>query len=96
MSQTKDQAIADINKYITDWGSTGATLSDWYVGITAYPRTRLFTDHGVQEKGGTWIYCQTINSATARAVEKHFLDAGSQGGGGGGDHTSVYVYAYKT
>ena len=92
MSKTKDQAIQEINSHIKN---NGAILSNWYVGIAADPRDRLFNDHGVQEKGGTWIFCPTTSSTVARAVEKAFLDAGAQGGGGGGDDKSVYVYAYK-
>ncbi len=94
MSKTKDQAIQEINDYITRYGA-GTTLRNWYVGITANPEHRLFTEHGVDKEKGVWIYRPTVSAATARAVEKAFLNAGAQGGGGGGDDTSVYVYAYK-
>ena len=91
MSKTKAQAIQEINKYINE---RGADLSDWYVGITANPEHRLFTEHGVDKEKDPWIYCPTTSSTVARAVEKHFLDEGAQGGGGGGDKKSIYVYAF--
>jgi hypothetical protein len=68
--------------------------SDWYVGIAADPRDRLFNDHNVDEQNGFWIYEQATSASVARQVEKAYLDTGHDGGGGGGDEESTYVYAY--
>ncbi len=68
--------------------------SDWYVGIATDPRARLFTDHTVDEKNGTWIYEQATSDSVARDVEQAYLDTGHDGGAGGGDSSTVYVYAY--
>lgn len=90
MASTSEQIINDINAYIRN---VGGTISSWYVGVASSARTRLFDDHGVDEKNGNWIYRQATSEAVARAVEKAYLDAGCDGGTGGGDSTT-YVYAY--
>ena len=93
MASTKDQVIADIDVYVAN---NGANLQQWYVGISAMPRNRLFNDHSVQENGDAWIYREATSSTVAREVETYFVDVkGAQGGGGGGDHNSRSVYAYK-
>ena len=90
MAQTKQEIINDITQYFM-----GTTYSGCYVGITSDVESRLFRDHRVSREHGRWIY-RTANSHTvAREVEKHFLNAGMDGGTGGGDRTSTTVYAYK-
>ena len=49
MTKIKAEIIEDIKVYIQNWGGK---YPDWYVGITSDPRQRLFSDHGVREKGG--------------------------------------------
>jgi hypothetical protein len=94
----KDEAamskiLDDILNYIRQ---NGGDFSQWYCGVAADPKDRLFTGHGVQEKGGLWIYSGDLGSDdAARRVEQHFLDLGCKGGPGGGDQDSRYVYAYK-
>jgi len=74
----------------------GGNWYDWYVGIAADPRGRLFSDHNVTEQGGVWIHSgDTANHSIARQVEQHFLSQGCDGGSGGGSHMTTYVYAYK-
>lgn len=93
MSQTKEQIIIDINRYIL---KDGSDFRNWYVGISASPRERLFNGHGVQEDSDAWIYHEAPSSLIARDVEDYFINvAGTQGGGGGGDVSSRSVYAYK-
>src|SRR3989338_246691 len=86
----RDQIIRDFTAYMD-----GEPYSDWYVGITSDLRKRLFNDHNVSESNGVWIHRDAESEATARAVEKHFLDLDADGGGGGGDGSSRYVYAYR-
>ncbi len=69
--------------------------SSWYVGISESPRKRLFTDHNVDEKNGSWIYNTASNSMIAREIENHFHDLGCDGGPGGGDEDAKAIYAYK-
>ena len=92
MASDKATAISDIKAYVAN---NGGNYSQWYVGIAADPRERLFNDHAVKEKGDAWIYRQCTTSDVARSVEKHFLAQGMKGGSGGGDENSDYVYAYK-
>jgi hypothetical protein len=73
----------------------GGPYSQWYIGIAAAPRQRLFNDHCVTENGGAWIYRECSTSSAAREIEEYFIQLGMQGGPGGGDATTKYVYAYK-
>jgi hypothetical protein len=73
----------------------GGSYSQWYVGVTADPEQRLFSDHNVDKENGAWIYRQCESSTEARDIEKRLLALGFDGGTGGGDFTAYYVYAYK-
>jgi hypothetical protein len=83
------QAISEHVSYV------GGTYPGWYVGVTADPKDRLFSQHNVQQKEDAWIFHQALSSDAARRVEQHFLDRGMDGGPGGGDGSSSYVYCYK-
>ena len=93
MAKSRQTIIAEIAAHVAD---RGGTYPDWYVGITEDPRRRLFTEHNVDEAGGHWIYRECDSAQSARAIEKHFLNLGMQGGPGGGDNDAVYVYVYRT
>lgn len=73
----------------------GGGYSNWYCGIASEPRQRLFVDHNVDEKNGSWIYKDAGSENAARQIEQHFLNKGCKGSGGGGDYTTHYVYAYR-
>lgn len=92
MACDKKTAISDIKSHVAN---SGGSYSHWYVGIAADAKGRLFNDHAVKERSDAWIYRQCTRSDVARAVEKHFLAQGMQGGSGGGYDESDYVYAYK-
>ena len=93
MSQTKEQIVGDIDRYIKN---NGYNFRNWYVGIAASPRARLFNDHSVQEYSDVWIYREAVSSLSARGIEDYFIKvAGTRGGTGGGDAKSRFVYAYK-
>jgi len=92
MASDKATAISEIEAYLAN---NGGSYSQWYVGIAADPRERLFSSHAVKEKGDAWIYHRCTSSGVARLVEKCFLALGMKGGSGGGDDNSEYVYAYK-
>ena len=83
------QAIADyVQKH-------GGSYGQWYCGIAADARKRLFNDHNVDEARDAWIYDTCASSDEARAVEDHFVAKGMRGGPGGGDSATKAVYAYK-
>lgn len=64
--------------------------SNWYVGITADPRTR----HGAHGAPNLWRHWQAESHHEAREIERHFLDRGMNGGPGGGRYPR-YIYVYK-
>ncbi len=86
------QVISKIEQYMA---IKGGHYADWYVGIAADPRQRLFSDHNVREIGDWWIYEDCGNDTAARQVEDYFLNKGCDGGPGGGDHATRYAYAYR-
>lgn len=83
MGYPKEQSIIDINRYIME---NGSDFRNWYVGIAADPRARLFNDHKVQEHSAPWIFHKAQSSLIARGIEDYFINVkNTQGGGGGGD-----------
>lgn len=93
MASTKVEIVNDIKAHIRACGAR--YWSEWYAGIAADARQRLFSDHNVLEQGGAWIYRQAINEQTARDAEAELLELGCKGGPGGGDGSTDRVYAYK-
>ena len=89
---TKAQIIREVKEHVQ---KCGGSYLEWYCGVAADPRGRLFNDHNVSEKDGSWIYRACANSDEAREIEEHFLDAGMKGGSGGGGDDTTAVYAYK-
>lgn len=92
MAKSKEEIIEDIEDHIAN---RGGDLDEWYVGIAAKPRERLFDDHSVDEDNGFWIHRRASSDSVAREIEQYFLDQGAQGGTGGGDEDTTAVYAYK-
>ena len=69
------------------------TNEQWYVGIASDVEARLFSDHNVY-RNEPWATSEADTEEIARSVEKHFLDAGCDGGPGGGDSGTKIVYVY--
>jgi hypothetical protein len=93
MAKSKQAIKQEIRDHIK---SRGGSYSDWYVGIAADPRERLFNDHKVDEENGHWIYRACESSVVAREIEEYFVNSlGTDGGSGGGDQSTRSVYAYK-
>ena len=92
MASEAQTLIAEITAYV---GNNGGSYPQWYFGIAAKPRERLFSGHAVRERGDAWIYRSCTHSDAARAIEKYFLAQGMKGGPGGGDDDSACVYAYR-
>ena len=76
-------------------GRFGGYYSDWYAGIAADAKDRLFNGHGVSETGGAWIFHDCGTDTLSRRVEDHFLNLGCKGGPGGGDASTRFFYAYR-
>ena len=62
------------------WGKYG-----WYAGITNDPERRLFEEHKVDEKRGSWIHLRASSESAAREIEDSLHGKGYRGEGGGGD-----------
>ena len=92
MAKNKEEIIKDIEGYIAN---RAGDIYEWYVGIAAKPKERLFDDHSVDEHNGAWIWRRASSDSVARDIEQHFLDKGAQGGPGGGDEDTTAVYAYE-
>jgi len=73
----------------------GYAYSEWYSGIAADWKERLFDDHQVPREGHAYIARQCYNDEDVRVVETALLKLGCAGDTGGGDETTVYVYAYR-
>jgi len=86
-----------INEIRAHADSEGSGYRNWYCGIAADPKQRLFNDHSVP-KGkdeAWWITRNAGSEQAARDTEEHLISLGFDGGGGGGDYTTKHVYAYK-
>ena len=92
MNAEEIKIIQEIKDYVR---KCGGSSSSWYIGIAEDPENRLFNEHNVSKGNGNWIYQPTSSSATARGIERYFLDLGMDGGSGGGDYLSKTVYSYK-
>jgi len=91
--KTKQEIANEIQNYILN---KGGSYSQWYVGIAAKPRARLFEDHNVDENNNLSIFRECSGSVEARELEKYFIDnLGTSGGDGGGSYNTKYIYAYK-
>ena len=94
MAKPYQQIVDEISAYID---ARGGEYQSWYVGIVRAPRSRLFDDHAVHEKGDPWIYRAAESRDEANRVEAYFVNVRkTQGGPGGGDEESKTVYAYLT
>lgn len=92
MNARQQQTIATFQNYMAGHSTR---YNEWYVGVAADPKARLFNDHAVRERSDAWIFETCPSSREAREIEQHFITQGVQGGPGGGDSTTRSVYAYK-
>jgi hypothetical protein len=92
MAVNLNQVVSEILDYVR---KNGGAYSQWYAGIAATPKKRLFDDHRVLENG-IWIHSADCGgSEAAREVEKYLLSIGFDGGDGGGSYDTRFIYAYK-
>lgn len=88
-----DEIKRKIENYRREYGKTSAKRL--YIGITNDVDRRLFGFHRVPRRDYWWIYLPADDAETARRVEKHFIEAGMQGGTGGGNGNTNIVYCYE-
>jgi hypothetical protein len=83
-----------MNEVVVHMGKYGGKFKDWYVGVAADPKIRLFIDHGVKESGDAWICRQCASNVAAREIERYFIKRGCKGGPVGEEKTTMFFYAY--
>lgn len=88
----RSEIIADLETHVAKFGGT---YSDWYVGITANPKQRLFTEHRLRSSGDAWITRRAVDDLQAAEVQEYFKTVRKTQGGSKGTLQDVYVYAYK-
>ena len=88
-----DEIKRKIENYRREYGKSVAKRL--YIGITNDVERRLFGFHRVPRRNYWWIYLPADDDETARRVERHFIEAGMQGGAGGGNENSKIVYCYE-
>jgi hypothetical protein len=73
----------------------GEAYTEWVVGVDKKPRARLFTNHGVQKAGDSWILMHAESSAVARKVHAYLVKRiGLIGEAPPKDLAADFVYAY--
>ncbi len=83
--------ISDFESFIEYHGKN---YSEFYVGIASNPIDRLENGHNVIGSTPFFYSVEPLHTDMVRAIEKYFLDKGTQGGSGGGDNDTQYVYIY--
>ena len=84
---TKEGIIRDISNYMC------GEFSAWCIGISDNPDKSLFEEHNASEK--KWICMQADDFATAREIEKYFLESGCEGVPVEGNEAYNCIYAFK-
>ncbi len=86
--QAYDETVAYINE-------NGGVYSEWYCGIAADYKARLFTDHQIPDRSYEWWTARKcVSHIAARKAEDALHELGCDGAPGGGDENTIWVYAY--
>jgi len=83
-----------MNEVRIHMGKYGGKFQDWYAGVAANAKEKLFNDHGVKETGDAWICRQCVNDVTARQIERYFMKKGCKGGPVDEEESTRFFYAY--
>ena len=90
------KSVQSATEYLTEYiQEHEKDYKKWYVGVAEKARKRLFEEHKVLEKGGSWwtyTTCSTDNES--REVEEKMIKIGCDGAPGGGSVSSIQVYVY--
>ena len=69
--------------------------SNWYVGITIDPISRLLDDHKVDINVDLWLCSEAFSNEEARKVEERLVSESGVTGDSLGGETGQFVYAYR-
>ena len=92
MPNTKEEIIDAVVTFINREHSV---YINWYVGITANPAHRIFTDHCFPKTDPFWIHREADSPSTARATVQQLIGMGFDGTPEVEDLNAQFVYAYK-
>jgi len=87
----RDTLIRKIQDHLDTSGQK--YYSGFYVGTTNDPDIS-FKQHLVKKDRNWWLYVNCDNAATAKDIEKHYLDLGMKGSDRDNDDGSKYIYFY--
>lgn len=91
--EKRPDIIGDIEDYI---GCNGGVWREWFVGVTAAPKDRLFKQHKVRQQGDAWISRLAQDEHDAHEVAEYFITTRkTRGRHGDPRHADLYVYAFK-
>ncbi len=88
----RSEIIADLEVHVAKFGGD---YSEWYVGVTANPKERLFTQHRLRSTGDAWIARRALDDLQAAEVQEYFKSVRKTQGGSKGTLQDIFVYAYK-
>jgi len=88
----KDAAIETIIRFVQTL-EPAPIWSEWYVGITADPKKRLYEEHKAPFTRS--IYIAVESEGIARSVEKFLIESYGMAGNPGGGENPRFVYAFK-
>jgi hypothetical protein len=83
-----------MNQVVTHMGKYGGKYQDWYAGVAADPKAKLFNDHCVKETEDAWICRQCVSNNAAREIERYFVKKGCKGGPVDEEQSARFIYAY--
>lgn len=92
-AKSRSLIIEEVEEHVL---KNGSDFREWYVGVTADPKTRLFSQHRLKRTGDAWISRRAIDGPQAREVAGYFVSVrNAKGGAGASDVDGEYFYAYK-
>ena len=71
MVYSVQQIKYEILAYIKEFGGE---FSDYYVGVSDYPKKSLFKVHNVNRKKDPWLYKQALTLQAAKTAQDYFVN----------------------
>lgn len=89
----RSEVIHEIEDHIT---KNGGSFDEWVIGMTDNPKTRLFGQHKLREKGDGWICRRTFDGGQAFEIVEYFRTVRQlMSVSPSANDDAVYVYAYR-
>jgi len=92
-TKSRSEIIDDIEDFIE---RNGGAFAEWYVGVAASPKLKLFKLHKLKDKGDVCISRRARDEYEAHEVAEYFRTIRkTKGPAGQPDETCLCVYSYK-